>query len=102
MSIFAAGSRALAPNSTHVTHATARRTRKVRARCQMDLRLGTLGSNCPSGPIMRLGLRRAAPRVERVVDDHAVLQHFVIVRKIRREAERDREQAAALGTQIMT
>ena len=52
--------------------------------------------NRPSGPIVRLGLQRPAPGVERVINDHAVLQHFVIVRKIGRETERDREQAAAL------
>src|SRR5436189_857779 len=28
-----------------------------------------------------LGLQRAAPGVERVIDDHAVLQHFMVIRE---------------------
>jgi hypothetical protein len=50
---------------------------------------------------MRFGLQSSAPSVERVIDDHPVLQHFVILRKIRRQTERDREQAAALRTQVV-
>src|SRR5437016_4698184 len=53
------------------------------------------------GPIVRLGLQRAAPGIERVVHDHAVLEHFVVVVEICREAERDRKQAAALRGEVV-
>src|SRR6516162_11344976 len=53
------------------------------------------------GPIVRLRLQAAAPGIERVVHHHAVAEHFVIVRKVRGETQRDREQAAALRGQIV-
>src|SRR6266545_7484870 len=52
-------------------------------------------------PIVRLGLKTAAPGVERVVNHHAVLQHLVIIGKICRKPKRDCEQAAALRRQIV-
>ncbi|GCC47213.1 hypothetical protein chiPu_0031396, partial [Chiloscyllium punctatum] len=61
----------------------------------------TSGPDGARGPIVRLGLQRAAPGVERVVDDHAVLQHLVVIGEVGGEAERDREQAAALRAQIV-
>ena len=65
-------------------------------------RVGTpLGPHRPSRPVVRLGLQAAAPGVERVVHDHAVFEHLVIIREVGREAERDREQAGALRTQIV-
>jgi len=46
---------------------------------------------------VRLGLQAAAPRVQRVIYDHAVLQHFMVIRVVGREAERDGKEAAALS-----
>src|SRR5215471_11166074 len=54
-----------------------------------------------SGPIVRLRLKAAAPGIERVVHHHPVFEHFVVVRKVRGEAERDREQAAALRREVV-
>ena len=51
---------------------------------------------------MRFRLESATPGVERVVHHHAVPEHFVIVRKVRGQAERDGEQAAALRGQIVS
>ena len=45
---------------------------------------------------MRLRLRVAAPRVERVVDEHPPLQHRVVVGEHRRQPERGREEARRL------
>src|SRR6266566_1894709 len=53
------------------------------------------------GPIVRLGLQSAAPGVERVVHDHPVLQHFMVIREVSRKAERNCKQAAALRGQIV-
>src|SRR5262249_6900798 len=53
------------------------------------------------GPIVRLRLKAAAPGIERVVHHHPVFEHFVIVGKVRGEAERDREQPAALRGEVM-
>src|SRR5882724_4490460 len=41
-----------------------------------------------------------APGVERVVDDHAVTQHLVVIGKIRRQALADREEAGRLRRQL--
>ena len=43
---------------------------------------------------------QATPCVKRVIDDHPMVEHFVIVAIIGREAMRDREQAVALRRQI--
>src|SRR4029450_459528 len=48
-------------------------------------------------PGVGLRLQRAAPGIDRVVHDHPVREHLVVVREIGRETERDCEQAAALG-----
>src|SRR6476659_10398678 len=53
-------------------------------------------------PVVRFRLESATPGVERVVHHHAVPKHFVIVRKVRGQAERDGEQAAALRGQIVS
>src|SRR6188472_4825116 len=45
-------------------------------------------------PVVGFGLEAAAPGVERVVQHHAVPEHFMIVRKVRGQAQRDGEQAA--------
>src|SRR5258707_15745886 len=47
-------------------------------------------------PAMGLAPRRPAPSIERIVHDHAMAQHLVIVRKPLREAEREREQPGRL------
>ena len=41
-------------------------------------------------PVVGLGLQRAAPDGERVVDHHAVREHFAIVGEIRGETEGNR------------
>jgi hypothetical protein len=51
---------------------------------------------------MGFRLQGTAPSVERVVYDHAVGQHFMVVGEVRREAEGNREQPAALRRQIMS
>jgi hypothetical protein len=43
-------------------------------------------------PVVRLALETTTPGVERVVNDHAVLQHFVVVGEDMAEAKRDCEQ----------
>ena len=43
-----------------------------------------------------------APGVERVVDEHAVLEHFVAILVKARQAERDREQPGGLRREIET
>src|SRR3989449_9141121 len=43
-----------------------------------------------------------APGVERVVDEHAVLEHFVVILVKARQAERDREQPGGLRREIET
>jgi len=48
-------------------------------------------------PIVGFGLERATPGKERVVHDHAVREHFVVVRKVRGEAKRNREQPPHCG-----
>ena len=53
------------------------------------------------GQIVRFRLETATPSIERVVHHHAVFEHFVIVRKVGGQAQRDREQAAALRGQIV-
>ena len=42
----------------------------------------------------------ATPCVERVVDDHSVAEHFVVIPEVGREAVGDREQALALRSKI--
>src|SRR5438552_2186480 len=42
-------------------------------------------------PVVRLGLQAAAPGVERVIHDHAVFEHGMIVRVIGGKAERQRQ-----------
>src|SRR5882757_3398661 len=51
-------------------------------------------------PVVRFTLEATTPGVERVVDDHAMLQHFVVVGEDMAEAERDREQAGRLRREI--
>src|SRR3954466_8703774 len=58
--------------------------------------------HCRGRPVVRFRLESATPGVERVVHHHAVPKHFVIVRKVRGQAERDGEQAAALRGQIVS
>src|SRR5258706_13485936 len=41
-----------------------------------------------------------APRVQRVVDHHPVLQHRMVVGEIVRQAERNREQSGGLRRQL--
>src|SRR3954463_15511597 len=53
-------------------------------------------------PVVRFRLESATPGVERVVHHHAMSEHFVIVRKVRGQTERDGEQAAALRGQIVS
>ena len=57
--------------------------------------------HCRGRPVVRFRLEIATPGIERVVHHHAVPEHFVIVRKVRGQAERDGEQAAALRGQIV-
>src|SRR5262245_26965653 len=52
-------------------------------------------------PIVRFGLQGPAPGVERVVHHQSVPEHFVVVGKVGRETERNREQTTALRAQIM-
>src|SRR6476646_9810188 len=52
-------------------------------------------------PVVGFRLEIAAPGIKRVVHHHAVPEHFMIIRKIRGQAERDGEQAAALRGQIV-
>src|SRR3981189_471040 len=54
-----------------------------------------------SRPVVRLSLKIAAPGIERVVHHHPVREHFVIIGKVCRKPQRDREQAAALRGQIV-
>ena len=49
---------------------------------------------------MRLVVSALAPRVERVVNDHAVPEHVVIVREQSRQPQRDRQQAGGLRRKI--
>src|SRR5947207_1870296 len=59
----------------------------------------------PSGPQLRvpvvgLILAAAAPRVERVVHRHAVLEHFMVVGKIGRQPERQGKQPRGLRRKV--
>ena len=47
-------------------------------------------------PVVSLALRRTAPGVDGVVHDHAGFEHFVMVGKVDREAERQCEQSGRL------
>ena len=49
---------------------------------------------------MDLFLSLLAPRVQRVVHHHPVLQHFMIVWKIARQAERHGGQPRSLGREV--
>src|SRR5258706_9224751 len=51
-------------------------------------------------PGVHLVLPLLAPRVQRVVQDHAVLQHLVIVRKDAREPERDGSKSRRLRRKL--
>ena len=50
---------------------------------------------------MGLRLKTAAPGVEGVIERHAVLEHLVVVGKIRRQAERDGKEPAALWGKVV-
>src|SRR5690242_19839523 len=51
-------------------------------------------------PGVDLVLAALAPRVERVVHHHAVLEHLVVVRVLPREPQRDCREAARLRREI--
>ena len=51
-------------------------------------------------PAVRLALGFAAPRVERVVDEHSPLQHRVIVGEHRRQSERHGEETRRLRREV--
>jgi hypothetical protein len=51
---------------------------------------------------MGLSLKAAAPSIEGGIDNHPMFQHRMVVRKARRQAERDGEQAAALRREIVS
>src|SRR5438445_6614102 len=52
-------------------------------------------------PAMRLCLAARGPGIERVIDDEAVLQHFVVVRRQVSQAHGDREQPSGLRGEVM-
>src|SRR5712691_558337 len=77
--------------------------------CGFDSRASAIESSATSyflcvcahrWPVLLFGLKAAAPRIEGVVDHHAVLEHFVVVGEIGREAARDRGQALALRREV--
>lgn len=55
-----------------------------------------------SRPVVSLRLEVSAPPVERVVDDHPIAQHLVVIREIGRETKRDGEQPSGLWGQVMS
>src|SRR6478609_3141921 len=76
-------------------------SRRVRAAAGEAAREAVVISSLHLGrPGVRLADQMAAPGVERVVQDHAVLQHLVVVGVDVAEAQRDREQAVALRRKV--
>jgi hypothetical protein len=65
------------------------------------MRASWLGGRSFRRPIVGLGLQRTAPRIERIIHDHAMHEHLVVVREIGGKPQRDREQAAALRREIV-
>ena len=50
--------------------------------------------------VVRLVAHAARPRVERVVHDHAVREHLVVVAEVVRQAQRDGHQPGRLRCQL--
>src|SRR4051794_6575516 len=63
--------------------------------------LGIVGSAvCRRAPRMRFVLAVLAPCIKRVIHNHAVLQHFVVIGEITGEAQRNCEQSGRLSGEL--
>lgn len=51
---------------------------------------------------MGFRLARAAPCVKRIVDHHPMIEHFVVIREVVRQPEREREQSSGLRSKIQS